>query len=92
MKILILGAGQTGGTLAEHLANEAFDITLVDHDGARLKDLKDRLDIQTVHGHASRPDTLHAAGADDADLLIAVTNSDEVNMVACQLGKPLGQP
>ncbi|MYA16559.1 MAG: Trk system potassium transporter TrkA [Gammaproteobacteria bacterium] len=85
MKILILGAGQTGGTLAEHLANEAFDITLVDHDGARLKDLKDRLDIQTVHGHASRPDTLHAAGADDADLLIAVTNSDEVNMVACQV-------
>ena len=85
MKILILGAGQTGGTLAEHLANEAFDITLVDHDGTRLKDLKDRLDIQTIHGHASRPDTLRAAGADDADLLIAVTNSDEVNMVACQV-------
>ena len=85
MKILILGAGQTGGTLAEHLASEDFDITLVDLDDARLKDLKDRLDIQTVHGHASRPDTLLAAGADDADLLIAVTNSDEVNMVACQV-------
>ena len=85
MKILILGAGQTGGTLAEHLASDAFDITLVDQDGQRLKELKDRLDIQTVHGHASRPDTLLAAGADDADLLIAVTNSDEVNMVACQV-------
>ncbi len=85
MKILILGAGQTGGALAEHLANEAFDITLVDHDATRLKELKDRLDIQTIHGHASRPDTLRAAGANDADLLIAVTNSDEVNMVACQV-------
>ena len=85
MKILILGAGQTGGTLAEHLASEDFDITLVDLDNTRLKDLKDRLDIQTVYGHASRPDTLLAAGAEDADLLIAVTNSDEVNMVACQV-------
>lgn len=85
MKILILGAGQTGGTLAESLANEDFDITLVDQDGTRLKELKDRLDIQTIQGHASRPDTLLAAGADDADLLIAVTNSDEVNMVACQV-------
>ncbi len=85
MKILILGAGQTGGSLAEHLANEAFDITLVDHHEQRLKELKDRLDIQTVHGHASRPDTLLAAGADDADMLLAVTNSDEVNMVACQV-------
>ena len=85
MKILILGAGQTGGTLAENLANEDYDITLVDHDANRLKELKDRLDIQTILGHASRPDTLLAAGADDADLLIAVTNSDEVNMVACQV-------
>ena len=85
MKILILGAGQTGGTLAENLASEDFDITLVDEDAARLKELKDRLDIQTIHGHASRPDTLLAAGADDVDLLIAVTNSDEVNMVACQV-------
>ena len=85
MKILILGAGQTGGSLAEHLAQEAFDITLVDHEEQRLKELKDRLDIQTVHGHASRPDTLLAAGADDMDMLVAVTNSDEVNMVACQV-------
>ena len=85
MKILILGAGQTGGSLAEHLANEAFDITLVDQDEPRLKELKDRLDIRTVHGHASRPDILLTAGADDIDMLVAVTNSDEVNMVACQV-------
>ena len=85
MKILILGAGQTGGTLAENLARDAFDITLVDQDAGRLQELKDRLDIQTIHGHASRPDTLRQAGAGDADVLIAVTNSDEVNMVACQV-------
>ncbi len=85
MKILILGAGQVGGTLAEHLANEAFDITVVDINHRPLMDLRDRLDIQTVRGMASHPDVLRRAGADDADMLIAVTNSDEVNMVACQV-------
>ncbi len=85
MKILILGAGQVGGTLAEHLANESFDITLVDRDAHRLRELRDRFDIQTVQGMASHPDVLRRAGADDADMLIAVTNSDEVNMVACQV-------
>ena len=85
MKILILGAGQVGGTLAEHLATEAFDVTLVDQHAGRLHELRDRFDIQTVHGMASHPDVLRRAGADDADMLIAVTNSDEVNMVACQV-------
>jgi trk system potassium uptake protein TrkA len=85
MKILILGAGQVGGTLAEHLAAESFDITLVDKDANRLRALRDRIDIQTVEGLASHPDVLRRAGADDADMLIAVTNSDEVNMVACQV-------
>ena len=85
MKILILGAGQVGGTLAENLANEAFDITLVDSNAAVLDELRDKLDIQTVHGSGSHPDVLRRAGADDADMLIAVTSSDEVNMVACQV-------
>ncbi len=85
MKIIILGAGQVGGTLAEHLAEEAFDITLVDSDGVRLAELRDRLDIQTITGWASHPDVLRQAGADDADLLVAVTSSDEVNIVACQV-------
>jgi len=85
MKILILGAGQVGGTLAEHLASEAFDITVVDQNPERLAELRDRLDIQTVRGMASHPDVLRKAGADDTDMLIAVTNSDEVNMVACQV-------
>jgi trk system potassium uptake protein len=85
MKILIIGAGQVGGTLAEHLAAEAFDITLIDRDAAVLDALRDRLDIQTVHGWGSHPDVLRRAGAEDADMLIAVTSSDEVNMVACQV-------
>ncbi|WP_071871642.1 Trk system potassium transporter TrkA [Atopomonas hussainii] len=85
MKIIILGAGQVGGTLAEHLASEANDITVVDTDGDRLRDLGDRLDIRTVQGRASLPTILRQAGADDADMLIAVTNSDEINMIACQV-------
>jgi trk system potassium uptake protein len=85
MKILILGAGQVGGTLAENLANEGIDITLVDSDASALEALRTKLDIQTVQGWAAHPDVLRRAGADDADMLIAVTSSDEVNMVACQV-------
>ncbi len=89
MKIIILGAGQVGGTLAENLASEANDITVVDHDGERLRQLQDRLDIRTVHGKGSYPNILKQSGAEDADMLIAVTNSDEVNMVACQVAHTL---
>jgi len=86
MKIIILGAGQVGGNLAQNLAREASDITVVDIDGDRLRELQDRLDIRTVKGHGSHPEVLRQAGAEDADMLIAVTNSDEVNMMACQVG------
>ena len=89
MKILVLGAGQVGGTLAENLAKENSDVTVVDNDAARLRELRDRLDIQTIQGMASHPDVLRRAGAEDADLLVAVTNSDEVNMVACQVSYSL---
>ncbi len=89
MNVIILGAGQVGGSLAEHLANESNDITVVDRDGPRLRELQDRLDIRTVEGSASLPSTLEQAGARDADLLIAVTNSDEINMVACQVATTL---
>ncbi len=78
-----------GGTLAENLASEANDITIVDTDTARLRELQDRLDIRTVEGKASYPTVLDQSGAQDADMLIAVTNSDEVNMVACQLSQTL---
>jgi trk system potassium uptake protein TrkA len=89
MKILILGAGQVGGTLAESLASEKNDITVIDTDVPRLKELRDRLDINTIRGSASHPNILKNAGAEDADILIAVTNSDEVNMIACQVAQTL---
>ena len=89
MKIIILGAGQVGGSLAAELASEANDITVVDVDAARLRVLGDRLDISTVQGRASLPTVLRQAGADDADMLIAVTSSDETNMIACQVAYSL---
>jgi trk system potassium uptake protein TrkA len=72
MNILILGAGQVGGNLAEQLASEANNITVVDTDYERLRELGERLDIRTVAGHASYPAVLRQAGADDMDLLVAV--------------------
>ena len=89
MKIIILGAGQVGSSVADNLASEANDITLVDEDAAVLQDLQDRLDIRTVRGRASYPEVLSQAGADDADMIIAVTSSDETNMIACQVAYTL---
>lgn len=85
MKIIILGAGQVGSSLAENLMTEANDITLVDKDPELLRNLQDHLDIRTVCGDASYPDVLQRAGAEDADMLIAVTDADETNMIACQV-------
>lgn len=89
MKIVILGAGQVGGSLAENLAGEANDITLVDIDYARLRNLQSKLEIRTVQGLASHPNILRQAGCEDAEMLIAVTGSDEVNLVACQIAHAL---
>ena len=89
MKIIILGAGQVGATLAENLASEANDVTVVDTDGALLSDLQDRLDLRTVQGFSSHPSVLRRAGADDADMIIAVTESDETNMLACEIASTL---
>jgi len=85
MKIVILGAGQVGTSVAESLASEDNDITVVDIDRARLRAMQDRLDLRTVIGSASHPSVLAEAGIGDADLLIAVTQSDETNLVACKL-------
>ena len=89
MKIIILGASQVGMTVAELLASEANDITIVDRDAEQLRLLQDHLDIRTVLGQASHPDVLRKAGAEDADLVLAVTNSDETNMIACQVAYTL---
>lgn len=89
MKILILGAGQVGSTVAESLVGEANDITIVDSDGEKLRQLQDRLDLRTLVGNAAHPSTLERAGIADTDILLAVTQSDEVNLVACKLAANL---
>jgi len=89
VKIIILGAGQVGSSVATNLASEANDITVVDQRADLLREMQDQLDIRTVQGLASHPDVLRQAGADDADMILAVTNSDETNMVACQVARVL---
>jgi trk system potassium uptake protein TrkA len=88
MKIIVLGAGQVGSALAEHLSKD-HDVTIVDTKDSRLSDIQERMDIRTVLGTASYPSILLNAGAEDADMLIAVTSSDETNMIACQAAHSL---
>ncbi len=89
MKIIILGAGQVGSSVAESLVSEANDITIVDSDVASLKTLQDQLDLRTVVGNGASPSVLRQAGAEDADLLIAVTQSDQTNLCACRIAATL---
>jgi trk system potassium uptake protein len=89
MKIIILGAGAVGTVLANILSLEGNDITVVDIDSDKLTLLQETADVRTIHGHASYPAVLQNAGADDADMIIAVTNSDETNMIACQVAYSL---
>ena len=89
MRIVILGAGQVGSTVASALVHEDNDITIVDKDESRLKELQDQMDIRSVLGFASHPKVMERAGIEDADLVIASTSSDEVNMVACQIAYTL---
>ena len=86
MKIIILGAGQVGSSAAYHLSREeANEVTVVDMRADVLRELQDRLDIRTVVGHAAYPEVLERAGANDADIIVALTDTDETNMVACQV-------
>ena len=90
MKILILGAGQVGTTAAYSLAREeANEVTIVDRDPEVLRELQDRLDVRTVVGDAAHPEVLERAGAKQVDMIIALTNSDESNMIACQIAHTL---
>ena len=90
MNILILGAGQVGSTTATQLAKEEDnEVTVVDIDAEKLTKLASRVDLQTIEGNAAYPETLRQSGAETADMLIAVTSSDEVNMIACQIASTL---
>lgn len=85
MKIIIIGAGQVGGTLAENLVGERNDITIIDTNAETLHELQDKMDLQVVIGNGSHPDILKQAGAEDAELVIAVSSDDATNMLACQI-------
>jgi len=90
VKVLILGAGQVGRTAAYHLSREpANEVTIVDTNEDVLRELQDRLDVRTVAGSASYPSVLEAAGISDTDILVALTSSDEVNMIACEIAHTL---
>ena len=89
MRVIICGAGQVGYNIAEYLAKEENDVTVVDLRRELIAQINNELDVNAIYGHASNPDVLKQAGAGDADMIVAVTQSDEVNMVACQIGHSL---
>ncbi len=89
MNVIILGAGQVGSSVAEHLASEENDITMIDVDAARLQEVANRVELRTIVGNAASPRLLEQAGARDCDLLIAVTQSDQTNLCASLIAKRL---
>jgi len=89
MKVIICGAGQVGFNIARHLAGENNDVTVIDQSTELTRKISDQLNVQAIVGHASRPDVLEKAGAGSADMIVAVTFADEVNMVACQVAHSL---
>ena len=89
MKVIIWGAGEVGKTLAQDLSKENNDITIIDQSDESLKEIKEHLDVNTIVGFGSQPAILNKAGASGAEMLIAVTQSDEINMIACQLASSL---
>lgn len=89
MKVIICGAGQVGANIAGYLAREDNDVTVIDTEASLVERISETLDVRGVIGYASHPDVLDQAGTRDADLLIAVTHYDEVNMVACQVAHAL---
>lgn len=89
MKVIICGAGQVGFGIAERLSTEQNDVVVIDSAHELVQSVADRLDVQGIVGHGAHPDTLRKAGAEDADMIIAVTLFDEVNMIACQVAHSL---
>ena len=89
MKVIVCGAGQVGSSIARYLASEHNDVTVVDQSPDLIRRITDSIEVQGLVGHASHPDVLERAGAEDSDMIIAVTYTDEVNMVACQVAHSL---
>lgn len=89
MRVIICGAGKVGYSIAAYLSREDNDITVIDLDAAMVARVNEELDVNGIRGHAASPEVLSAAGASEADMIIAVTHQDEVNMVACQVAHSL---
>ena len=89
MRVIICGAGRVGQGIARRLANENHDIVMIDQDTKLIDIVQTELDVRGIEGHAGYPDVLQAAGANDCDMIIAVTYSDEINMVICQVADTL---
>lgn len=89
MRIIICGAGQVGYSIASYLAREDNDVTVIDQNPDLIRQINNDLDVSGIVGHASHPEILEKAGADQADMIVAVTQTDEVNMVACQVAHSL---
>lgn len=89
MRVIICGAGQVGYGIAERLAAEQNDVSVIDTSAELIRSVRDNLDVRGFVGHGSHPDVLEKAGAQEADMIIAVTLHDEVNMVACQVAHSL---
>ena len=87
MKIIICGAGGVGSSIAKQLVAQKNDVSVIDQSQDRLNKISEELDIQTIQGYASHPNVLESAGAKDADMIIAVTLHDEVNITACQIAQ-----
>ena len=89
MKVIVCGAGQVGYNIARYLAGAGNDVTVIDQRPELTQKIGESLDIQAITGFASHPEVLEQAGAEDAEVLIAVTYADEVNMIACQVAHSL---
>ena len=85
MKVIVAGAGEVGYNIAQRLSRDKVDVVLIDNDQNRLDAVVDTLDVQTVCGSASHPDVLAEAGLEGSHLLVAVTSSDEINVLACRV-------
>ena len=89
MKIIVCGAGEVGSNIAKQLVYEDNDVTIIDESEPLLRKLNQNLDLKSICGKTSHPDVLEKAGADEADMLIAVSDSDELNIISCEMANHL---
>ena len=89
MKSIVCGGGVVGSSIAEKLSKEGLDVTVIDQSSELIKKINDKLDVKAIVGHGSNPNILKKAGASDCEIFIAVTQIDEVNMIACQIARSI---